>query len=129
MKLGGQLVSLVLLLGIVLAPAAALSTCWTVTGSSHHGCPPGCPMMTKAAAVSEMTPEAHASKPNCCRISSSGSAPTWQLSASTAQSRIAPSDKQETAASDIIAPIGFHFSDTATPHAVPSQPVLCTFLI
>lgn len=126
-----KLVGVVLLLGMLAAPAAALSNCWTGSRNVfHHGCPPECAMMAKTVAAPVTTAQAQPEGSNCCRISSSKPAPISQSVAPSGQYSVAPPATQTTVAPDGIAPTAIRSSDTAPPPAVaPSQSVLCTFLI
>lgn len=126
-----KIAAVLVLLGMLASPAAALATtCLSLRGESHHGCVPDCPMMMNMHQDSGMLVEAQIQPPNCCKVSSGRPEPATQLLAPTGGDRLAPPAAEDTAVSVPMVASLTRPTDSAPPplHA-PSQSALCTFLI
>lgn len=127
-----QFVALVLAIALLAAPAAALSTCWTNSDESQHGCEYDCPMMammnTHHAAG---TIQAVASGTSCCDISSGKPNPSTQLQVPSDSSRTAVTPPQSLGTfAAVIVPERSDSPPSILPlPAASPQAVLCTFLV
>lgn len=133
MKLYPKLVALMLLLGLLALPMAALSQCWMNDGSSsHHGCHSGCPMMAMMPKAHQAPAESIEAQPqnlNCCQISSGRTEPVSPLLVSPYTTSLRPLTVQTVALSLPTFVMSSRSAESAPPPTAPSQPVLCTFLI
>jgi hypothetical protein len=123
-----KFVAILLLVGLLAAPAAALSACWRTGDGGQHDCPSGCPMMAKMMQVPADSIQARPENPNCCQISSGKPAPASPLVVPNGSVRVTPPAVRVVPITVTTAVV--RQSETATPPlTAPSQPVLCTFLI
>ena len=131
MRVQFKVVAVVVLIGMLASPAAALATsCLSLRGESHHGCVPDCPMMMNMHQDSGMSVEAQIQPPNCCKLSSGRPEPATQLLAPAGGDRLAPPTVEVTAVSVPMVASLTRPTDSAPPLLpAPSQSALCTFLI
>jgi hypothetical protein len=127
-----QFVALALAVALLAVPAAALSSCWTSSDESQHGCDPDRPMMaTMNAHHAGSTVQAVQSGTSCCDISSGKPNPSTQLQVPTDSSRTAVTPPQS---SGTFAAVTVPARSDSPPSILPlpaasPQAVLCTFLI
>jgi hypothetical protein len=127
-----KFVALLLAVGLLAAPAAALSTCWTSSDEAQHGCDPDCPMMaTMNTHHAADTVQAVTSGTSCCDISSGKPHPSTQLQVPSDSSRTAVTPPQSSGRSAaVIVPARSDSPPSILPlPAASPQAVFCTFLI
>ena len=125
-----KLAHVLVLMGLLAGPAAALSSCWLSYGSdAAHACAPGCPMMKHSTATPLSTAQAQKLGATCCRVSPGKPVPVSQISVPTSHFQIAPPAALSVAFSESVQ-MEAQSGDTASPPCVAhAQSVLCTFLI
>ena len=131
MKSQFKVAVVLVLLGMLASPAAALATsCLSLRGESHRGCVPDCPMMMNMHQDSAMSVEAQIQPPNCCKLSSGRPEPGTQLLAPAGGDRLAPPAAEVTAVwVPMVASLTRPQETAPPPLPAPSQSALCTFLI
>jgi hypothetical protein len=123
-----KFVAIVLLLGLLSIPAAALSSCWAAANSSPDGCPLGCPMMGGTQNESASV-QAQPAQSNCCEISSGKPAPVSQGMTPSSPTQVTPSAVRIGSAPVAAAVSPVRWESPTPPLASAGQSVLCTFLI
>jgi hypothetical protein len=127
-----QFIALVLALALLGAPAVALSTCWSSSDVTLHGCGTDCPMMAQMSSRhGSDTMQAVAKGTPCCDISSGKPNRNIQLQVPSDSSRtvVAPPRSSRAFAAALV-PAGSDSPRSIPPlPAASPQAVLCTFLI